>query len=71
MSSAIGFVGWDSSAHLAEEMVNVSRDLPRTSEYKETLTRDTILIKIFSDCEHRYQRTVDIPLGHCSCVLYD
>ncbi|VUC30467.1 unnamed protein product [Clonostachys rosea] len=30
MSSAIGFVGWDSSAHLAEEMVNVSRDLPRT-----------------------------------------
>ncbi|KAF7555665.1 hypothetical protein G7Z17_g1965 [Cylindrodendrum hubeiense] len=30
LSSAIGFVNWDSSLHMAEEMKNASRDLPRT-----------------------------------------
>ncbi|KAJ5510187.1 Amino acid/polyamine transporter I [Penicillium expansum] len=29
LSSAIGFVNWDSSIHMAEEMKHVSRDLPR------------------------------------------
>ncbi|KAH7122089.1 amino acid/polyamine transporter I [Dactylonectria estremocensis] len=31
MTSAIGFVGWDSSAHMAEEMTHAARDLPRTT----------------------------------------
>ncbi|KAH7153643.1 amino acid/polyamine transporter I [Dactylonectria macrodidyma] len=30
MTSAIGFVGWDSSTHMAEEMTHAARDLPRT-----------------------------------------
>ncbi|KAH7001021.1 amino acid/polyamine transporter I [Ilyonectria destructans] len=30
LSSSIGFVNWDSSLHMAEEMKNASRDLPRT-----------------------------------------
>ncbi|KAH8894023.1 amino acid transporter [Thozetella sp. PMI_491] len=29
LTSAIGFVSWDSPIHMAEEMTNVSRDLPR------------------------------------------
>ncbi|KAH6967948.1 amino acid/polyamine transporter I [Ilyonectria sp. MPI-CAGE-AT-0026] len=30
MTSAVGFVGWDSSTHMAEEMTHAARDLPRT-----------------------------------------
>ncbi|EXJ72493.1 uncharacterized protein A1O5_04998 [Cladophialophora psammophila CBS 110553] len=30
LSSALGFVGWDSSSHMAEEMKYAARDLPRT-----------------------------------------
>ncbi|KAJ9493656.1 hypothetical protein H2202_010861 [Exophiala xenobiotica] len=28
LSSALGFIGWDSSAHMAEEMQNAAKDLP-------------------------------------------
>ncbi|VUC31147.1 unnamed protein product [Clonostachys rosea] len=30
LTSAIGFVNWDSALHMAEEMKNASKDLPRT-----------------------------------------
>ncbi|KAJ5382632.1 amino acid/polyamine transporter I [Penicillium concentricum] len=30
LTSTVSFVGWDSSTHMAEEMKNASRDLPRT-----------------------------------------
>ncbi|KAM5367412.1 hypothetical protein ACJZ2D_010057 [Fusarium nematophilum] len=30
LTSAVSFVGWDSSTHMAEEMTHAARDLPRT-----------------------------------------
>lgn len=32
LSSGIGFIGWDSASHMAEEMKNPARDLPRASK---------------------------------------
>ena len=34
MSSAVGLINWDSATHMAEEMKNASRDLPRVRKYK-------------------------------------
>lgn len=33
LSSALGFINWDSATHMAEEMRNASRDLPRVRKY--------------------------------------
>ncbi|KAJ4510873.1 hypothetical protein HRR78_005350 [Exophiala dermatitidis] len=35
LSSAIGFVNWDSSSHMAEEMKHAARDLPGASKERE------------------------------------
>ncbi|KAK5188999.1 hypothetical protein LTR92_011016 [Exophiala xenobiotica] len=32
LSSALGFIGWDSSAHMAEEMQNAAKDLPTATD---------------------------------------
>lgn len=34
MSSAVAFINWDSATHMAEEMQNASRDLPRVRKFK-------------------------------------
>jgi amino acid transporter len=33
MSSAVAFINWDSATHMAEEMKNASRDLPRVRKF--------------------------------------
>ncbi|KAK5263582.1 hypothetical protein LTR96_011013 [Exophiala xenobiotica] len=33
LSSALGFIGWDSSAHMAEEMQNAAKDLPTATTH--------------------------------------
>ncbi|KAJ5661147.1 Amino acid/polyamine transporter I [Penicillium longicatenatum] len=71
MSSAIGFVNWDSSTHMAEEMQNAARDLPRTLygcvALSGLLTFPWVIALMF--CMTDVQSIVEGPVGTISPLV--